>query len=159
MEGPAASLPAHNCTTLSNQRRKRRERTAPEKAVFALAILLLLVGVANLGRATVALYTASRLPDLPVSVPLPYLAATSAFRGAALIACAVGLVRFRRWARWATLIVATLFQAQVWLDHLLFDRSHYALRIWPRDLALSALFLALVWGLLNWPSIRKVFEE
>jgi hypothetical protein len=52
--------------------------------------------------------------------------------------------------------VATLYQAHIWLNHLLFDASDYARQTRPRDLALSALFLAVVWGTLHLPGVRRI---
>jgi len=105
-----------------------------------------------------ALWYAVRLPDLPMTIPWGYAAATGALWGGVLTGCAVGLGCLRPWGRWATLAATTLYQAHVWVNHLLFDASDYAYQTRPRDLLLSALFLALVWGVLNWPSVRRTFR-
>jgi len=118
---------------------------------------VLALGLANLGRAGLALRYAALLPDLPMTVSWAYLAAMGGFWGPVFISCAVGLMRFRRWGRWSTLAAATLYQAHVWVNHLLFDASDYALQTRPRDMLLTALFLTIVWGLLNWPGMRRVF--
>jgi hypothetical protein len=76
-----------------------------------------------------------------------------------LFVCAVGLVRFQPWGRWGTVAAASLYEAHAWVNHLLFDASEYALQTRSRDLALTAVFLALVWGLLNCPSVREVFKR
>lgn len=140
-------------------RRKRFPLTRSQKCVIALALLVLTLGLANLVRAGMALRYAALLPNLPMTVPWVYLAAIGGFWGAAFIACAVGLVRFRPWGRWGTLTATTLYEAHAWANHLLFDVSDYARQTRPRDLLLTALLLAVVWGLLNWPSIRKEFKQ
>lgn len=140
-------------------RRKRLPLTRSQKCVIALGLLVLTLGLANLVRAGMALRYAALLPDLPMTVSWAYLAAMGGFWGAAFIVCAVGLVRFRPWGRWGTLTATTLYEAHAWANHLLFDVSDYARQTRPRDLLLTALLLAIVWGLLNWPSIRKEFKR
>ncbi|HHS97435.1 MAG TPA: hypothetical protein ENK08_05990 [Chloroflexi bacterium] len=115
-----------------------------------LSLLLLALGLANLGKALVAARYAGLLPDLPMTVPWGYLVAMGAFWGVVLSACGVALWLRRSWARWATLAAATLYQAHVWLNHFLFDASDYARQTRPRDLLFSLLFLVLIWGTLNW---------
>ena len=120
---------------------------------------MLALGLANMTRAALALRYDALLPDLPLTVPLTYLAAMGGFWGLAFVACAVGLARFRLWGRWGTLAAVTLYEVHVWINHLLFDANDYARQTRPRDLVLTLLLLAVVWGLLNWPSIRKVFKR
>ena len=55
------------------------------------------------------------------------------------------------------LVAATLYQVNTWFDHLLLDASDFALQNRPRDLALTLLFLILMWGSLSWPSVRRAF--
>jgi len=133
--------------------------TRSHKWVIALSLLLLALGLANLGRAGMALYYDGQLPGLPLTVSLTYLAAMGIFWGLAFAACAWGLVRFRRWGRWGALAAVTLYEIHVWINHLLFDANDYARQTRPRDLALTLLLLALVWGLLNWPSVQSVFRQ
>jgi len=137
---------------------KRPPLTRPQKWVLGLTLLVLALGLANLGRAGVALHYAALLPDLPMTVSWAYLAAVGAFWGAAFLACAVGLGRFRPWSRWATLAAVTLYEAHAWVNHLLFDASDYARQTRPRDLMLTLLLLALVWGVLNVPQVRRTLE-
>ena len=144
------------------QRRKHREKrrlTRPQKWVIVLASLVLTLGLANLTRMALALHYAVTLPRLPMTVSWAYLAVMGGVWGVALAACAVGLLRFRPWGWWATLVTATLYQVHVWVNHLLLDASDYARQTHPRDLVLTVLFLAGVWGLLNWPAVRKVFRS
>ncbi len=130
-----------------------------QKWIIALGLLTLALGLANLGRAAKALRYAALLPVLPMTVSWVYLAAMGGFWGLIFAACTVGLVGFRRWSRWGTLAAVTLYEGHVWATHLLFDASEYAFQIRLRDLLLTLLLLALVWGLLNWPSIRRGFER
>ncbi len=132
---------------MTRDRHKRWDR--------AVAFLFLALGVGNLGKAGMALHYAALLPDLPMTVSWGYLTATGAFWGVVLTACGVVLWRPRRWARWAVPAAATLYQLHVWLNHLLFDASDYALQTRPRDLLLTFLFLAAVWGGLNIPPARR----
>ncbi len=132
-----------------------RQRPDGGKWLRLLSLLLLAMGLANLGKAVVAARYAVLLPDLPMTVPWGYLVAMGAFWGLVLSACGVVLWQRRPWARWTTLAAATIYQAHVWLNHLLFDASDYARQTHPRDLVLSGLFLAFVWGTLCWPEVRR----
>jgi len=127
--------------------------------VAALSLLLLALGLGSLVRAGMALRYAALLLDLPMTVSWTCLAAMGGFWGLVFVACAVGLMRFRRWGRWGTLAAVTLYEIHVWVNHLMFDANDYAHQTRPRDLVLTLLLLALVWGLLHWPSIRKVFKR
>ena len=138
---------------------KRHALTRPQKWVTILSLLMLVLGLGNLGRAGVALRYAALLPDLPMTVTWTYLAVMGGFWGVILTACAVGLVRFRPWGRWSTLAGTTLYEAHVWANHLLFDASDYTRQTRPWNLALTFFLLALIWGLLNWPSIQKEFKR
>jgi hypothetical protein len=138
---------------------KRLPLTFAHKSVLALAFLVLILGLANLGRAGMALRHDALLPDLPLTVPLTYLATMGGFWGLVLTVCTVGLVRLRLWGRWGTLAAVTLYQVHVWVNHLLFDANDYARLTQPCDLLLTLLLLTLVWGLLTWPSIRKEFTR
>lgn len=138
---------------------EKRPRTAAHRALALLALLTTVLGIANLGRAVIAIGSASRLPDLPMTVTWPYLTARGAVWGIAFLACTVGLLRIQPWGRWATLAVSTLYQVHGWIDRVAFDASDYARQTRPRDLAVTILFLLAVWGLLNWPSVRRLFRR
>jgi len=138
---------------------KRSSLTRSQKCVIVLTLLILALGLANLGRAAMAVRYAALLPDLPMTVSWTYLAAMGGFWCMAFVVCAVGLMRFWPWSRWGTLAAATLYEIHVWANHLLFDANDYAHQTWPRDLALTLLLLVIVWGLLSWPNIRKVFKR
>lgn len=130
----------------------RRAQAHPgSRWVIALSLLVLGLGLANLGRLGMALHYATGLSDLPLTVPLSYLAAMGGFWGLAFILCAIGLLRFRRRGRWPTLTAVTLYQAHIWVNHLLFDASDYAQGAYPRDLVLTLALLTLFWGSLGLP--------
>jgi uncharacterized membrane protein YczE len=138
--------------------RSRTKRTLAQKWVIVLGLLVLALGLANLVRAALALRYEALLPDLPMTAPLTYVAAVSGLWGLVLVVCASGLARFHPWGRWGTLAAVTLYQVHVWVNHVLLDANDYAFQTQPRDLALTLLLLALTWGSLNLPHIRKVFE-
>ena len=139
--------------------KNRKRLSYPQKWVIALGLLMLVLGLANLGRALMALRYGALLPALPMTVSWTYLAAMGGFWGLIFGACTMGLVSFRPWSRWGTLAAVTLYEVHVWANHLLFDANEYAFQIRPRDLLLTLLLLALIWGLLSWPSIRKEFKR
>ncbi len=144
---------------VSRSLRRPGPKFAPaQKWVVALGLLVLALGLANLARTAMALRYDALLPDLPLTVPLTYLAAMGGFWGVVLTACAVGLAHFQPWGRWGTLAATTLYEAHVWINHLLFDASDYARQTRPRDLLLTLLLLVLVWGSLNLHDVRKIFS-
>ncbi len=145
-------------TSQTHPKSKRPPLTRPQKWTVPLGALVLALGLANLARAVLALRYNARLPDLPMTASLAYVATTSGFWGLAFVACAAGLGRFHPWGQWGTLAAVTLFEAHVWVNHLLFDANDYARQTWPRDFALTLLLLIPTWVLLNWPSIRKEFK-
>jgi uncharacterized membrane protein (DUF2068 family) len=125
--------------------------------IFSLLVLLLGSGV-NLARAVWALRQASALADLSLStsMPMSWLAATSLVWGLAFAICGCGLWRLRPWGRTATLVLVTLYHFNIWLNHVLFDRSDYARQVWPFSISNSLVALVMVWGFLNWRSIRRL---
>jgi hypothetical protein len=138
---------------------KRRRLTNPQKWIIVLGLLMLILGLGNLARAVVALRYNAQPLDLPPTVPLTYLAAMGGFWGLVFILGTAGLVRFRPWGRWLVLAAVTLFEAHVWINHLLLDASDSALQTRPWDLLLTLLLLALVWSSLNLRNVRKVFSQ
>ncbi len=138
--------------------RSSAKLTLAQKWVAVLSLLVLALGLANLMRAALALRYDALLPDLPMTVPLIYLAAMGVFWGLVFVVCTVGLVRFRRWGRWGTMAATVLYEIHVWVNHLLFDANDYALQTRPRDLALTLLLLIFILGPLNLASIRRIFK-
>jgi hypothetical protein len=135
-----------------------KQFTAAQKWVIVLIGLTLVLALGNLGRALVALQYASSPLDLSTTAPLSYFAAMGIFWGLAFFICTVGLSRFRDWGRWSTLAAITLYQAHIWINHLLFNVSDYARRAAPRNLVLTALSLLAFWGLLSLPMVRGAFD-
>lgn len=136
-----------------------RDISLPQAWVILLGLFTLLLGLGNLGRTAVALHYASRLPDLPLTVSLDYLATMEGFWGVVFVVCAAGLWAFHRWARWGVLAAITLYQSHAWINHLLFDASDYARQTWPRDLLLTVILLVLFWGSLSLREVRRTFRH
>ena len=141
------------------RRRERKRLTRAQKWVVYLSVVVLGLGLANVGRAGTALAYRARLPDLEMTVSWAYLAVMGSVWGVVFLACLVGLLGFRRWGRWSTLVAVVVYEIHVWGNHLLFDANEYARSLWPRDLALTLLLLILIWGTLSWPSVRATFKR
>jgi hypothetical protein len=132
------------------------------RSVTIFSLLVLLMGSAlNLTRAMWAFRQADALADLPLSTSMPMglLAATSLIWAFAFLVCAYGLWRLRPWGRIATLALVTLYHVNIWFNNLVFDRSDYARQVWPFAVVNSLVALAVVWGFLNWPSIRDLYRD
>lgn len=132
--------------------------TLSQMAVILLSVVTLTLGVANLGRAVLAMRLLIRLPSLPLTAPLHYLAAMGACWAVVLVACTMGLSLFREWGRRATLASITLYQLNVWANRLLFALSDYARQTIPRDLVLTLLLLLIFWIPLNLPQVKRAFR-
>ncbi len=139
--------------------RSLRQLTPGQQGVILLAALALVLGLANFGRALVALHYRCRLPELSKTVSLDYLAAMGSTWGLLFTVSSAGLWRFHDWGRRLTLAVVTLYQVNVWINRLLFAVSDYSRLTRPRDLLLSAIVLLAFWGSLMAPSIRRVFAD
>jgi hypothetical protein len=124
-----------------------------------MALLMLALGLGNLGRIVRAVYYAIRLPDLPMTVSWTYLAVMGGFWCFAFLVCMVALTRLWFWARWAALVTVTLYQVHVWVNHFLFDANERARQLWPFNVVVSLLLLVVTWVVLNWPSVRKEFAR
>jgi hypothetical protein len=135
-----------------------KQLTSAQKWTVLLSILTSLLGLANLGQAGMALVYSARLPGLPTTASLNYLAAVGGFWGVIFIVCTVSLSCFLPWGRWLTLAAVTLYQGHVWANHLLFDASDYARQTYARDAVLTLVLLLLFWGSLNLPRIRTIFS-
>jgi hypothetical protein len=106
-----------------------------------LAVLFLVLGLANLARAALVPSVAAALQGWALAVPLPLLGWIYGAFGVAFTVLAVALFR-NRGVRWA-FPLALGYQAVIWGLHLAY-RSAYARSLWVRDALLSALFLAAV---------------
>ena len=72
-------------------------------------------------------------------------------------AAAFGLYRLQRWARLWTMAAIALYQANLWLIRLSFEKSPDEPLTRPADAAIAILSIAVVWGVLSWPSLRRMF--
>jgi hypothetical protein len=138
---------------------KRRKLTGPQKWIIVLALVVLALSLGNLGRIARAVYYASHLPDLPMTVSWTYQAVMGGFWSAALLVCTVALMFLWPWARWATLATVTLYQIHVWVNHFLFDANARARQLLPCNAMLTLGLLVFVWVVLNWPSVRQAFRD
>jgi uncharacterized membrane protein (DUF2068 family) len=122
--------------------------------IFSVLVLLMGSGL-NLARAVWA------LADLPLStsMPMTLLAGASVAWGLIFAICSFGLWRLRPWGRVGTLVAVTLYHVNTWFNHIVFDRSDYAQQVLPFSIANTVVVLLAVWGFLNWPSIRRRFNE
>jgi hypothetical protein len=104
-------------------------------------------------------FLALSLPDLPLSVPVWYLAAVGVVWGTTGLPATVGLLMGRRWAplviRWGGVVYV------VWLgfDRTLLARSDYAARTMPFEFVASLALLGFAWWILHRPSSREYFRE
>ncbi len=136
-----------------------KQLTCAQKFVLITSFLTLTLGLGNLIRAVEAARYANLLPNLPMAVPWAYLITLGGFWGLVFLACTGGLALFRRWGRLLTLAAVTLYQAHVWINHLLFESNDYARQTSLRDALLTLLLLAWTWVGLNWKSVRKTFKQ
>lgn len=123
-----------------------------------LSILVFILGLSQWTRAVVLYARQPLLAELKVSLPLPYAIASAAVWGGALIMAGVGLRRLTRWGWWLTLSAVTGLQAQAWLDRVLFARSDYSQLSTGFALGVTVIVLAVTWGVLGRPSVKKRFE-
>jgi hypothetical protein len=123
--------------------------------LFALAVLYL--GVANLLRARLALDGQAFARTLPLSMPLIYLAVCGLVWGSVFVIAAWGVWRLHPWARSLLLGAIVVYQIHIWINHFAFDTSSYARLVWPFHAWISAAWIALVWGGLFLPTLRRLF--
>jgi len=126
--------------------------------VTGLALLMLVLALANLLRTVVAIAYWRRLPQLPMTVSWLYLAGGWFFWAVAFGIGASGLFRFRVWGRWATLMAAAGYTVHMWFNRLCFEVSASAHQSWGGQAVRSGVFLTVVWVFLNWRSVKKVLE-
>jgi hypothetical protein len=125
--------------------------------LFALAVLYL--GVVNLARGWLASFGLRFERTLPLTLPLPYLAAGGLTWGIAFAMIAFGLWRLWPWARSLALGAIILYQGHIWINHLLFDVSTYSRQVWLFQSGVSAVWIAVVWGFLALPGIRQLYRS
>jgi hypothetical protein len=69
-----------------------------------------------------------------------------------------GLWRLRSWGRTWMLIAIVAYQAQQWILRFTLVRSSDEVMRRPADLLLSLLSIAVVWGFLFNPKVRRIFQ-
>lgn len=115
-----------------------------------LIVALALFAIANFARAFLAVQQAVQLPDLPVAAPPAYLVSMSMVWTVAFGACAYGMARSRGWAPRVTIAVIVLYQANLWLNHLVFSRSSEAEARFGFAALLSTLSILFISGAAWW---------
>jgi len=70
-----------------------------------------------------------------------------------------GLWRLRSWGRTWALIAIAAYQAQQWIMRLSLMRSSDEVIRRPADAFLSLLSIAVVWGILFLPKIRRLYRN
>ena len=128
-------------------------------SVTWLSILVFILGLMEWTRAATLFTRRSLLVELDVSLSLPYAIVSAAGWGGVLLAAALGLWRLAGWGRWLALAAVTGSQAQAWLDRLLFSRSDYAQLSTGFALSVTLIVLALTWGVLWRPAVKKRFRD
>jgi hypothetical protein len=127
-------------------------------SVTILALAVLCLSLFNLLGAVSGMERYAFLSRLSLGAPLAYHLGSRAVWSVVFGALAAGLWRLKAWGRAGTLAAFTLYAAQSWFDRLVFSRSDYARVTLPFSLALTAIGLALVWGTLLWPRVRRSFS-
>jgi hypothetical protein len=123
-----------------------------------LAIALALFCLANAARAVLAVQEANQLPDVPSAIPPGYVSAMSVAWAVAFGVCAYGIWRSRHWAPRVTIVAIVLYQANLWLNHIVFTRSPEANERIGFAALLSALSIVLISGaalFLEWRTRRQ----
>lgn len=110
---------------------------------------LILFALANLIRAVLALQQAG-ITDITAAEPPAYVMVISVVWMAVFGACAFGVARSRPWAARVTIAVIVLYQANLWLNHVLFTRSPEAEARAGFAALLSVLSIVLVSGAAFW---------
>jgi uncharacterized membrane protein len=123
-----------------------RQRAHP-KLTFVLLVLLLLICGENVAQVFLALQQARELPQLATSLSPIYLAINSAWWAIAFAACIVGVIVMNRWAPWATIIVAVLYEVNLWINRLAFARSSEVFATLGFRALITLLFLGLIFAL------------
>lgn len=127
--------------------------------ITLLAFAMLSLAAFNAWRAVLAIQIQQLdfLRDFHLSGPQTALTLTGILWVFGFGAPAVGLFRLRRWARRWTLAAIVLYQANLWLIRLAFERSSTEPPTRPADAAISILSILLVWAILWWPRVRRAF--
>ena len=96
--------------------------------------------------------------SLPLSVSPVYLILARAFWAATFSAAGVGLWRLRHWGWTLALAASSVYAAHGWFERLVLARSEFARVTLPWALGVTAVSLALVWGILWRAKVRRSFS-
>jgi len=126
-------------------------------SVTVLAVLVLSLAVMHVFGALEAWRHWYFLQELPLTVPVAYLAGKNLFWGLAGAVIAVGLWLGKRWA-WLGMQIATgVYAGLYWVDRLwLAPSSMLAIR-WPFAVGLTAFYLLYTFYVLRRPQGRAFF--
>lgn len=120
-----------------------------------LALGVLILSAANWTRFFLAL----SLPDLPLSVPVWYLALVGVLWGVTGLLVVIGLLIGHPWGSWAARWGGVAYVIWLGLDRFLLARSDYAARTRPVEIAVSLALLGCAWWILHRPSSRAYFRK
>lgn len=133
----------------------RRKRP---RAVTWLAVLVFIVGVANLLGAYGLATRWSVLANLELTLPPWALLIPAIVWGIGWLVLATGLWRLLPWARWATLIAFPLYEVMLIGRQVVFARDVYARGRLPFAAGLAVAVTAVVIFVLTRPRVRQAFE-
>jgi hypothetical protein len=125
--------------------------------IFALLVLLLAAWNAFQVWSAVQRYDLMRRLDLATEADLLMVSGATWTIGFGLAAW--GLWRLRTWGRTWMLIAIVAYQAQQWMMRLSLVRSSDEVIRRPADAFLALLSIALVWGFLFIPKIRRLYRN
>lgn len=126
--------------------------------LWALSLVVILVGVANLALALDHAWHAGHYRALGVSYP-PLLRAALALGWAALLlALGVGLARRQRWARRWLVLALSNYGAFGVLWTIGFARADFARQRIVFQIVLAALLVGAVAWVMRWRRVRAAFE-
>jgi len=127
-------------------------------AVTLFSLLVLLLAVWNVLQifSVWQRYDLMRTLDLSTEANLLIVIGTTWAIGFGLAAW--GLWRLRAWGRTWMLIAIVVYQAQQWIMRFTLVRSSDEVMRRPADAFLSLLSIAVVWGFLFIPKIRRLFQ-
>jgi hypothetical protein len=126
-------------------------------SIFYFALAVLYLGAVNLARAGLALRGESFIASLPLTMPLPYLAAGAMVWGCIFCVTAFGVWRGWPGARKLLLSAIFVYQLHIWVNHFIFDTSDYARQVWPFQAGVSVAWIVWVWGFLFLPGVRHLY--
>ena len=125
--------------------------------IFALLVLLLAAWNAFQVWSAFPSYDFMRSLDLATEANLLIVSGVTWAIGFGLAAW--GLWRLRSWGRAWMLIAIVMYQAQQWIMRLSLMHSSDEVIRRPADVFLSLLSIAVVWGLLFIPKIRRLYRN